>query len=248
MEDADSRAAATVTLPDGSTFREFVLVVQNNVNLRFGSDVTLPTAANDDAPPTTETFFAGQAIPNTAEAEDPEDSGQKAFNYRTEPMWFRFPFAPDAPLGFTRNLVITDILTNGQVGADPETPIFTAEVGTPVRFRVVHPAGNQRNSVLTIHGHVWEREPYVAGSTKLGSNPLSMWTGARMGIGPTDHSDALLKNGAGGAFGILGDYLFRDVSSFLFDGGHWGIFRVVPEAAPPPPDPEPCTHPNPKKC
>jgi hypothetical protein len=53
-----------------------------------------------------------------------------------------------------------------------------------------------------------------------------MWEGARMGHGATNHFDAVLKNGAGGAFGTIGDYLFRDQASFGFDGGMWGILRV----------------------
>ena len=229
VEDADSRAAATVTRADGSSFREFALVFQNFLNLRFGSDTTLPTATEEDGGgATVETFLAGEAIPNTAEAEDPEDSGQKAFNYRTEPMWFRMGFAPDAPLGFTRDLIFTDVLTNAQVGGDPETPVFIAQAGTPVRLRVVHPGGNQRNNVFTVHGHIWEREPYVDGSTRIGSNPLSLWQGSRMGVGPTEHFDAVLIHGAGGRFAIPGDYLYRDQASFQFDGGLWGLLRVVP--------------------
>jgi len=38
----------------------------------------------------------------------------------------------------------------------------------------------------------------------------------------------VLKYGAGGAFRIVGDYLYRDQASFTFDGGMWGIFRVKP--------------------
>jgi len=173
-------------------------------------------------------FLAGDAVPNTAQAEDSEDSGQKAFNYGSEPMWFRMGFAPDAPLGFTRDQIFTNVLTNAQVGGDPETPVFIAAAGTPVRFRVVHPGGSSRNNIFSLHGHVWERMPYVNGSTNIGNNPLSMWQGARMGVGPTDHFDAIPVNGAGGAFGVTGDYLFRDQASFQFDGGLWGIFRVTP--------------------
>ena len=229
VEETDSRASATVTKPGGASFREFVLQFQNFVNFRFGSDVELPSAQDEEGMiAATESFTAGQAIPNTADAEDAEDSGQKAFNYGSEPFWFRMGFAPDAPLGFTRRLDFTDVLSNSQVGGDPETPIFTAQAGTPVRFRVLHPGGNQRNNVFTIHGHIWEREPYQNGSTVLGSNPFSMWQGARMGVGPSEHFDALLKNGAGGKFKIRGDFLYRDFASFQFDGGLWGIFRVLP--------------------
>jgi hypothetical protein len=37
----------------------------------------------------------------------------------------------------------------------------------------------------------------------------------------------VLKNGAGGKFLVPGDYLFRDLASFTFDGGMWGILRVT---------------------
>ncbi len=206
-EDASSRASATVVPQADHAFREFVLLFQNDINMRFRD---------------------GSAVPNLADSEDPEDSGQKAFNYKTEPMWFRMGFAPDAPLEFTRTLDFTKVLSNGQIGGDPETPIFRAEAGTPVRFRLLHPAGNQRNNVFTLHGHIWEQEPFTNNSTVIGSNPLSEWKGAEMGFGPSYHFNAIPKHGAGGRFRVPGDYLYRTFSSFLFDGGLWGIFRVSP--------------------
>jgi hypothetical protein len=206
-EDANSRASATVTPPGGAAFREFVLLFQNDVNLRFGN---------------------GTAVPNTAEAEDPEDSGQKALNYRTEPLWKRLGFAPDTPLEQTRDVIFTNALTNALVGGDPVTPVFTATRGTPVRFRILHPAGHPRNEVFQVHGHIWEEEPYVSNSMVIGSNPLSEWKGTQGGHGPTNHFDVVLKYGAGGAFKIVGDYLYREQVSFGFDGGMWGIFRVKP--------------------
>jgi hypothetical protein len=69
----------------------------------------------------------------------------------------------------------------------------------------------------------------------LGTNTLSEWKGAQYGVGPGSHFDFLLKHGAGGAFAIPGDYLYRTFQSFQFDGGIWGIFRVSsPYTAPPP--------------
>jgi hypothetical protein len=62
----------------------------------------------------------------------------------------------------------------------------------------------------------------------LGSNPFSEWKGAQYGVGPGAHFDLMPKNGAGGAFRVVGDYLYRDQGSFPFDGGLWGIFRVTP--------------------
>lgn len=201
-EDATSRASATITKVDGTSFREFVLMFQDDLNLRFGD---------------------GSAVPNTAEAEDPEDSGQKALNYRTEPLWARMGFAPDTPLTVTRTFDFTNSLS----GADPATPIFTAKSGVPVRFRVLEPAGHARNHVFQVHGHNWDEEPYISGSTVLGPRSLSERKGSQAGHGPSNHFDVLLPS-AGGAFKVPGDYLYRDQNSFQFDGGLWGIMRVNP--------------------
>lgn len=165
-------------------------------------------------------------MPNLAVAEDPEDSGQKAFNYRTEPLCKRMGFEPDTPLEDTRDFIFTNVLTNAQVGGDPVTPIFSAAAGTPTRIRLLMPGGHARNSVFNLHGHIWEELPYINNSRMLGHNPFSQWEGTRFGIGAGSHFDLLLKNGAGGRFMIPGDYLYRNQTSFLFDGGMWGIFRV----------------------
>ena len=88
VEDSDSRASATVTLADDTQFREHVLIFQDDLNLQQN----------------------GAAVPNTAQSEDPEDSGQKAFNYKTEPLWARMGFSPDEPLELTRNQNFTNVL------------------------------------------------------------------------------------------------------------------------------------------
>ncbi len=216
-EDATSRASATLTTvnPGGqtSTFREFVLLYQNSVNLRRGSG-----GASDPA------------LPLLAGAEDSEDSGHKAFNYRTEPMWKRMGFEPDRPLDGPGGTLLEDfsnVLSNSKVGGDPVTPVFTAKSGQNVFFRVVHPGGVGRNNVWQVHGHGWDEQPYIFGSARMwpGANPYSEYKGSVYGIGPTAHTDCLLGP-AGGVFGVKGDYLYRDQPSFQFDGGLWGIFRV----------------------
>ncbi|HEX8695110.1 MAG TPA: hypothetical protein VF746_22045 [Longimicrobium sp.] len=203
------RSSATVFLTDGTAFREFVTQFQSAVNLQLAN---------------------GAAIPNVAEAEDPEDSGQKGINYRTEPMWFRFGFAPDAPLTFTRTVNFSRATANRLVGADPRTPIFTATAGEQVRFRVLGPGGNERNGAFQVHGHIWQELPWINNSLRLGFNSLSEWKGSQEGLGPSFHFNVLLRNGAGGLFQVPGDYLFRDQASFGFDNGRWGIFRVLAPA------------------
>jgi hypothetical protein len=144
-------------------------------------------------------------------------------------------FEPDTPLNATpgdariptRDYDYTNVLSNSQIGGyDPETPVFTATAGQDVRIRLLQTGGHARNNVFMLHGHIWEEEPYTNNSTALGSNPLSEWKGSQYGIGPGSHFDFLLKHGAGGAFAVSGDYLYRTFQSFQFDGGIWGIFRV----------------------
>ncbi|HEX5725479.1 MAG TPA: hypothetical protein VFX98_08430, partial [Longimicrobiaceae bacterium] len=236
--DPASRAQATVFNSNGTKFREFVLLFQDDVNLRFGSTKKLaggPTAADSV------TFLAGSAVPNLADAEDAEDSGQKAFNYRTEPLWFRMGFAPNAPLEWTRTLNFRNSLKSST--AAPQTPTFTATAGDAVRFRVLQPGGHARNGVFNLHGHAWEEEPYNRNSRAIAANSLSEVKGAQHGHGPTNHFDVVPKNGAGGRNRIAGDYLYRNQASFTFDGGMWGIFRVsapVTYEPPPPPPPPSC--------
>ena len=238
--DPGTYAEATITRANGKSFRELVLLYQDDVNLRFGSEAELPALLCEDGTPKQQqeceeqglevihhTFAAGDAVPNTAEAEDPEDSGQKAFNYRTEPLWFRMGFAPDANLNFTRTLDFRASLTDAQVGGRPQTPIFDAVRGNEVRIRVLEPGGHARNHVLNVHGHLWDELPYLRrGSLVIGPDSLSERKGARDGHGPTNHHDLVPQHGAGGYFGITGEYLYRDQPSFQFDGGLWGLFRV----------------------
>ncbi len=216
-----SRAQVNITKSNGSIFREFVTIFQNDINLRFNG-------FNSPSEP-----FNGIAVPNLAEAEDAEDSGQKAINYRTEPLWKRMGFAPDTPLEQTRDFDFTNVLSNSQVGGDPVTPVFTATAGQEVRFRLLQPGGHARNDNYLLHGHIWEEQPYTNSSTTIGSNPLSNWVGSQYGVGPGSHFDFLPKRGAGSGFRIPGDYLYRTFASFQFDGGMWGIFRVSPVSNPP---------------
>lgn len=207
IEDAGSRAQATVTNSDGTSFREFVVQFQTDINMRFAN---------------------GTPVPNLAGEEDSEDSGHKAINYRTEPLWKRMNYPPETPLEMTRDFDFTNALTNALVGGDPQTPVFTARAGEKVRFRVLNANGHGRSLEFQVHGHFWQEEPYINNSTMIGNNPLSEVKGSQYGVGASSHHEAIPVNGAGGARRVAGDYLYRDQMSFKFDGGLWGIFRVAP--------------------
>jgi hypothetical protein len=215
VEDAASRASATVTKADGSKFRDFVLIFQDDINMRFGD---------------------GNAVPFVAGEDDAEDSGMKGLNYRTEPLWYRLGIHPSAQEGEVAAYDFTYALANSLVGGDPQIPIFTATAGQAIRLRVLQPNGHPRNHVFVLHGHVWQRNPYTStctstpclGSTVIGNNPFSEWRGAQEGHGPTDHWDIVPVYGAGGVFAVPGDYLIRDMTPMSFYNGIWGLLRVSP--------------------
>ena len=161
--------------------------------------------------------------------EDAEDSGNFAINYRSEPMWFRIGFDPGSAFEDTRSEIFTNALSNTQVNGEPATPVFHAYTGDAVRFRILQPGGHPRNRVVQLQGHLWQKEPYQSGAVAshwIGDNAVSEWFGAQAGHGPANHFDLILQHGAGGAFGVLGDYVLRDQASFGFDGGSWALLRV----------------------
>jgi len=184
-----SRASATVALPDGSTYREFSLMISDNIRI-------------------SDTVGSSQTVANNS-----------AVNYRTEPWQFRY----------VGNKIqdFSCMMSNQLAGVngDPQTPIFTAEVGDKVRFRLTHPFGTGTSQVFTLHGHVWQRNPYTNNSTVIGDNPLSQWIGSRDNHGSTDHFDMWVDK-AGGEFGQAGDYLYSVFQPLQTRQGPWGIFRV----------------------
>ena len=149
-------------------------------------------------------------------------STTSAINYRSEPKSARFlPSATDFSC-MTSNLL--DVATSSPAG-DPKTPIFTANPGDQVRFRMTHPLGTGDSQVFTVHGHNWQRNPYTKNSLIIGPNNLSQWLGSRDNHGSSDAFDLVIQK-AGGNFGRSGDYLY---TAFLPDQallGAWGLFRV----------------------
>ncbi len=217
------RAEANINGGSEGGFREFVLIYQNDVNMRTDQSLGRLCFPGDPIP------AAGQGWPveNLGCMEDPEDTGQKAVNYTTEPLWKRMQHPPGTQFSDTDDFNDWwDVLSNTKVGANPQTPTFVAAPGQKVRFRVLMPGGHSRNIVFSLAGHEWDREPYINNSTQLGRNTFSFWEGARMGHGPSNHFDVLLRNGAGGKFSITGDYLIRDHVGIGLDGGVWSLFKV----------------------
>lgn len=216
-------------IPEKS-FREFVLIYQDDLSLQ----------TKDGAP-----------LFNLREADDAEDTGAKAFNYRTEPLWARLGAGSAAEFNVMNSLDQSEIFSSGYKGplcgnqqcGDPETPIFTAIAGEAVRFRLVQPSGHPRQHSFTISGHNWSETPWntdsskqvdktrfdLDGKTEL-KTPRGNTTGVVNGFGPMRHVNLLTT--AGGKSKIPGDYIYRTQDSFNVTGGLWGIFRVTPQKSP----------------
>lgn len=253
VEDPDTRMQATVTVYDDLTgaptytFRDFAMVFQKAVNLRYGDSTPVENIAGE-----------GFGIP-----EDAHDAGAAGINYRTEPLWFRFGFRAGAdwglgggidehtgqPLGAglasIRNMheAYSNSLINGR---DPETPVFRAEPGQEMRFRAVMPAGYARNTTIGILGHNWREEPFLSvnspADVMASINQPSDWLDELVYHRFKSSQDMLIPPSAwnimtkaGGPFSVPGDYLFRDLASFGNQNGLWGIVRVEEGAVPPQP-------------
>ena len=216
MEDPGSPTSATVMTKEGGVFRDFVVLTQDDVGMKLeGKD-----------------FYTDGQNPISA------------FNYRSEPMFYRFgALLPDVAKdwshlttaemqaigGFDWSSIDTKAsMSNSLVGADPETPIFSAPAGMPVRFRLVYPTGTGDNQqTFELSGHAWQDEPYTDASTRIGLNPAGTWTGTTTGVGPTSHYDIVVP-AAGGAFQVPGDYVYRSWTAAQLQVGLWGLFRVAP--------------------
>ncbi|NOU20512.1 MAG: hypothetical protein HOO93_01755, partial [Methyloglobulus sp.] len=226
---------STVTFPDPSTritadiswkdkdgknnsFREFVAIFQDDLSLHQN----------------------GQPMPNHRMADDAEDTGQKGFNYRTEPLWARNGVGTSGADFNTLNNVdysntLSSILPNPGCGTkpnsvcgDPETPVFHAKAGENIRLRLVHPNGHSRQHAFALYGHNWDYQPWMNESTEIAvpeqKEIHTALVGAIGGIGPGRHFNIVTK--AGGANAVPGDYLFRVQENFQFHAGMLGILRV----------------------
>ncbi|HUU83780.1 MAG TPA: hypothetical protein VM243_09780, partial [Phycisphaerae bacterium] len=220
-EDADdparpnTRTAATVTGP-GGTFREFSVVITKG-NTQYYSDSSPVEHLNGE----------GVGIP-----EDPQEASGMAINYGIEPMWFRLGILPNSPFGndltpasFGEQTQF-DLFSNarlrptgspvvGPIG-EPATPVFEANAGQPFRMRLGVPHGTNRGTTFQLHGHGWQRDPYVCvdgagvpttkdglvgrcattdlGSTGIGHNPLGRYVGAQESINAPTHFDIVVAS------------------------------------------------------
>ena len=258
--DAGSNTSATVTRKDGSTFRDFTTVASKGVSMFYKDSFPVENLLGEGS---------------FGVAEDSQDMGHMNINYGNEAMWFRFGKNPtevagnadcngegggaggpclggldNADQAFSNSLISSD-----PESGDPETPVFTAAAGQPFRIHVLMPFSAGRGSTYDLHGHVWQRDPYVCendadfglpgkcdtgdglptsgsvGSQSLGNNPVGFHLGGIESWFGTQHYEIVIDS-AGGSNGVVGDYLFRDHMGLGTAGGLWGILRVGAAPAP----------------
>ena len=195
----------------------------------------------------------GFPLPDLKGAEEPDDYGVKAINYKTEPLWARRGGSPSVEFGDRNvNFDYTAVFSSKKIGdacesgvppngtgakaCDPETPVITASPGEALRIHFVHPGGHTRQQGLTLAGHGFHPYPWGDNSHQFApercwpkpNEPLPSgcltWLGVYNGFGPMMATTLSFK--AGGTAELAKDYLLRSQSSFLLDGGLWGILRV----------------------
>jgi len=249
--DGGSNAAATVTTA-ATSFRDFTVTAQKGASMYYSDTYPVENLLGEG---------------DFGVAEDAQDMGHMAINYGTEPMWFRFGKLPTkiggnamcggegagACLGGVRSAKAAKAFSNKLVGGNPETAVFTVAAGDPFRMHVLMPFSPGRGSTYDLHGHVWQRDPYICpwdadlglagkcdmgnghagqvgtgsvGSQNLGDNPLGFYLGGIESWISGQHYEIVIPS-AGGSFGVKGDYLFRDHMGIGTAGGLWGILRVT---------------------
>ncbi|MEW2357564.1 multicopper oxidase domain-containing protein [Spirillospora sp. NPDC029432] len=112
---------AIVRSPGGEDVHELVLVLQDGVRQYHHGDPTQPVTDLED---------------------EPEDSGQKAFNYRSAHL---FPPSPSLAV------------------PDPGTPVLRCRRGDLVRVHLAVAADRPRNHTFHIHGQTWPMEEHLDG-------------------------------------------------------------------------------------
>jgi hypothetical protein len=157
--DAGTNTSATVYAPSG-TFRDFITIAAKGQSMFYADSYPIENIEGEDS---------------FGVAEDPQDMGHMAINYGNEAMWFRFGRNPTESagnadcggdgagvcLGGVQTAEAAKAFSNTLVGGDPETAVFTVGAGDPFRMHVLMPFSPGRGSTYDLHGHVWQRDPYV---------------------------------------------------------------------------------------
>lgn len=200
---------ATIRYSNGTKVREFVVVYQDGLNLRVGANA--------------------EAIAQHFVGDDSYDLGERAFNYRAEPLWSRIDYSAQGgspacssaasvmsqdinPCELGANLMVDDdARIPAEVRGLPiETPIFNAKTGDKIRFRVLQADGRARQHTFRVLGHNYADlgiSNYIAPGNSL--------------IAPGKAITGDLDGGA-----KKGYWIYRDGPNMFVNTGLWGVMKV----------------------
>lgn len=182
----DFAEQALVTVPGKEPFQENVVFIQNGIRLldRYGNLIKTGSTPDEEL--------------------DPEDTGEKGYNYRSERFANRL-----------ENCSSPSLVFSSMIHGDPSTPIFYAQTGQKVVFRTLMPADKPRNVSFALHGHMWAEHANDSNSRII---PVQ----GHISVGNV--FDMEIVEGAS----LPGDYLYRSGSlRWDVEAGMWGIFRVT---------------------
>jgi len=195
--------AVVIAEPAGSTYRNS----RTGLPVRSGvaADILVPNGQN----------FREFVV--TA-ASDEHDLGHSIMEYDVE--------SDDGALNYVQESLIEareagvpkwKVFSSTFNGDDPDSPVFLAYAGDPVRFRVAAPSGNNPFA-FHVEGHAFPLDHGITGSMIIDTRLVM----------PGQTFDAHLIRGAGGALRGPGDYLYQEHQMVFLQTGLWGIFRVLP--------------------
>ena len=194
-EELLSGVAAVIRNPNMPDFREFVTIFQDN-----DPDIGLFLMPYDE-----------------------EVNRLVGVNYRAEPLALRlaqFNVLLDSdPIPKAQMSQARALFDSGSFG-DPETNVFEAFSGDPIRFRVIS-AYSEQNQVFSVEGHQWELTPGLKGSDVVSSRYLP----------PTGVLNVELKSSGGPRY-QSGDYQWSNHRLPYQKAGQWGLMRLYPSSGP----------------
>ena len=188
-------------LPD---YRQFVLLVQNGIYMEDKNGEILPK------------FFFNPEIAPDGDEFDTEDQGMKGYNLRSEPFYNRLLLNPN--IGDVFSSIPGDL-------SDIATPIFYANPGDPITFKLLMAADKPRATSFYLHEHACHSESENINSPIIG-------TEGAITIGDSYKREML--GGATAGIGQAGDYMYQSANiTWDVESGMWGVMHVVEEGKEP---------------